>query len=327
MNSNMNPIYSIARGLLIAALVMSVLFSLASHSYAYAGNVPQRADTDVLKQCAFRLWQQINAARQNPLATAARLEIPEHIVRQTFSTQPWVLDRGLPPLAWNQSLHASASAHGRDMFNRVYYSYVSPEGVTYWDRIQATDYAPEDAGETLSALFFENFMPLEESFELIVNSMLRDELTGNPSVERNIFNPDFIEMGAAFYAESTPLLGDQPYVYLLVADFARPLEARAYAIGTYPLDCSVVMHPLLTGGWFQVRTAPATMQLPVGMFQVVVPHGGADFILVSENGLGAPVDYVTVVAPSDHQCVVPHMYATNANAVIALAHEVSQPQP
>lgn len=332
MNSNMNPntnlICIIARGLLITALVLSMLFSLASRSTATTREIPLRGDTDILKQCAFEFWQQVNAARQDPLAAAARLEVPEHIVRQTFATQPWILEQGLPPLAWNQALYASATAHGHDMFSRVYYSYVSPEGSTYWERMEDAGYAPVEAGETMLGLFFENFIPLERGFEMIMNAVLRDELTGHPSVERNIFNPDFVEMGVSFFAESVPLLGDQPYVYMFLADFARPREVRSYVIGSYPLDSSVLMHPLRTGGWFPVRAELNPEQLPAGMFQVELPYGGADFVLVSNYGLGAAVDSATIVEPyTDPYAPAAPVNTIPVNATIDLRPAAAQEQP
>ncbi len=324
MKPNTDFIYTIARGLLITALVLSMLFSLASRSTATTSDIPLRGDTDILKQCAFEFWQQVNAARQNPLATAARLEIPEHVVRQAFATQAWILDQGLPPLAWNQALYTAATAHGHDMFSRVFYDYVSPEGATYWDRMEDAEYHPEEAGETMLSLFFENFIPIERGFDMIVDAMLRDELTGNPSVERNIFNPDFVEMGAGFFAESVPPLGDQPYVYLLLADFARPREARSYVIGTYPLDSSVLMHPRRSGGWFPVREKSNSEQLPAGIFQVALPYGGADFVLVSNYGLGAAVDSATIANPPAGPDFNPFAPVMQVNTTIALQHEVAQ---
>lgn len=307
-------IYAIARGLLIAASTLALLFGLASNGRAdMPRDIPQRAASDILQECALEFWQRVNAARQDPLGTAARLEIPAATVRQVFATQEWVLEQGLPPLAWNHVLAHSATIHGRDMFERFYYDYVNPEGLTYWDRIEAAGYIPAEAGETINALFFENLIPVEEGLGILVDTMLRDELTGNPAVERNIFNPDFIEMGAGFFAESIPLLGEQPYAYLLLADFARTHEAPTYVIGTYPLDCSVVMRPTMTGGWFSVHSDLSPVQLPAGLFQVKLPYGGADFVLLTKHGLGAPVDYASV---ADEVTGSAQARSTNTNAAV-----------
>jgi hypothetical protein len=310
---NHNNTYYIARGLLTVALALSLLLSIASQGKSYTGEVPRQADSDILRQHAVQFWQRINAARQDPLAEAQRLEISEHVVRSAFATQEWVLDQGLPPLAWSDELAASASAHGRDMFNRVYYSYVSPEGSTYWDRIEATGYTPTEAGETMNAMFFENLIPVAEGLDILVDTILRDELSGNTSVERNIFSPAMTQVGAGFFAESIPLLGDQPYGYLLIADFASPQQAQSYVIGSYPEDCSVVMHPLISGGWFQVRSAEDTPDLPSGIFQIALPPGGADFVIVSNNGLGEAVGYTTVFPqPPAEENIAPNITVTIA---------------
>jgi hypothetical protein len=263
------------------------------HAAIFDG-VPQRAPSDILKERSFQFWQRINEARQNPLATAARLGVPEYALHQVFAGEEWILERGLPPLAWSDALTASAAAHGRDMFDRVYYSYVSPEGIGYWQRIEATGFVPAETGESMNALFFENLMPLDQAFDILVDIMLRDELSGNPSVERNIFSPDLTQVGVGFFAESISLLGDQPYVYLLMADFARPVTPQPSVIGTYPTDCAVWMQPIQTGGWFPVRAEENQPQLPAGMFQVPLAVGGAHFVLVDKNGLGDALSYVTV---------------------------------
>jgi hypothetical protein len=54
------------------------------------------------------------------------------------------------------------------------------------------------------------------------------------------------------------------------------------------------MHPLASGGWFQVRNIEDSVPLPGGMFQIPLTRGGADFVIISNNGLGEPVGYTTV---------------------------------
>lgn len=296
MSSNMNPIYSIARGLLIVALALSLLLSLASHGKCYTGDIPMRAASEILRQQAFEFWQQINIARQDPLAAAARLEIPEYVVRQTFADREWILEQGLPPLAWDNALATSAQAHGDDMFTRAYYSYVSPEGATYWDRIEDVGPAPEQAGETVNALFFENLISLEKASELLLHAILRDELTGNPSVECNIFSAELTRIGVGFLAGNTLLVEGQPYAYLLVADFARPYleDSQPCIIGTYPQGYGVILHPLVGKGWFKIEEISTLGFAPAGTFQVPYLAGGVDLILIDNYGMGMVAEIITL---------------------------------
>lgn len=288
-------IYAIARGLLIAASTLALLFGLASNGRAdMPRDIPQRAASDILQECALEFWQRVNAARQDPLGTAARLEIPAATVRQVFATQEWVLEQGLPPLAWNHVLAHSATIHGRDMFERFYYDYVNPEGLTYWDRIEAAGYIPAEAGETINALFFENLIPVEEGLGILVDTMLRDELAGNPAVERNIFNPDFTDVGISFTAGNALIVGDQPYVYLVLADFARHRQPqRPRIIGTYPEGYAIVVHPL-DGGWYQLHELQEVADPTAGTYQITLPVGGADLILIDNYGMGYVADIASL---------------------------------
>lgn len=204
----------------------------------------------------YLLWQRLNEARANPRATMTRLGIPEATVRAALGQDGWLLDQGLPPLAWNEQIRSAAEGHGRDMLSRVYYSYVSPEGRTLAHRLSMAGYAPLVEQETLGALVFSNPMALEAAVTILCDNMLRDELSGTPGVARNIFSPEFSEMGVALMAESVPLLAGQPYVYLLVADFSRPTEERRFAVGRIAPGTSLVLRSRATWQWEEVAILP-----------------------------------------------------------------------
>ena len=295
---NRNNTYSITRGLFTAVLALSLLLCISaqakSQAISYADDIPQRAENSILEQKAHDFWAQINAARRDPLAAAQRLGIPQEIVRQAFSGQEWILEQGLPPLAWNGSLTLSATAHTDDMFARGYYSYVTPENVTCQDRIEATGYAPANAGESMNALFFKNLIDLDTAFTLLLQATLRDELTGNPSVERNIFSPEFTDVGISFAAGKAPIIAGQPYGYLLLADFACSRQPRRpRVIVTCPQGYAVIVHPL-TGGWYQLHQLQEMADISAGVYQIVLPVGGADLILIDNYGMGYVAD-ITVV--------------------------------
>lgn len=261
-------------------LVISLVTGVMSVSVATATTaVPLRADSDLLQERALQFMLQVNAARRDPLAVVERLGLDEQQVREVFADDLSVLDQGLPPLAWNENLVDSTAAHGRDMFDRLYYDYVSPEGVTAEQRIIDAGYQPLDSGETMNALFFENYVALDTAFQALVDAMLRDELTG-ATVERNIFNPDFTELGVSFFAESISLLNDQPYVYLLVADFATPVEPQRHIIVEYDQNSRLLMRTAVGGTWIYPQT------LSSGVAQFICPDVTTELVVVDENGLG-----------------------------------------
>jgi hypothetical protein len=293
----LNIPYSIARGLITVALALSLLLSISNQARSQAGSytddIPLQVADKILQQKACEFWEQINAARRDPLATAQRLGVPEEVVRSAFSGQEWILEQGLPPLAWSGELALSAATHSDDMFARRYYSYVTPENATYWDRIEATGYEPASAGESMNALFFKNLVELDTAFTLLLNATLRDELSGNPSVERNIFSPDFTDVGISFTAGNALIVDDQPYVYLFLADFARhrqPQQPRI--IGTYPEGYAIVVHPL-DGGWHPLHQLQEVADPPTGTYQITLPVGGADLILIDNYGMGSVADIAT----------------------------------
>jgi len=275
-----NPISRIQLFRSIISLMLCLFVVVFAGTVAASGPVAPGAGDQLLQDRALQFMQQVNAARRDPLAAAEQLGIDLDLVRATFADSPWILDQGLPPLAWSHSLVLSSSAHGRDMFDRLYYSYVSPEGETVAQRIAAEGYQALYAGESMNALFFNNnYVPLDDAFRILVAAMLRDELSGETSVDRNIFSPDVTEIGVTLFAESLEQLDEQPYVYLLLADFAAPVDNHRYAIITHDPDSRVVFHAYEEDYW----TFPRLLR--PGYTQVLFPEGGGDAVLISDDGV------------------------------------------
>lgn len=272
---------------LCLALVVGIL-PLPVQAVAADEEIALRSDTQQLEDLAQQFWLRVNDARRDPLATVARLGLDEELVRDVFADQQWILDNGLQPLAWQQPLVDSALGHGRDMFTRLFYSYVTPDNVTVDQRIAATGYLAASTGETMNALFFENYIALDFSFDLLVDTMLRDELTGNPSVPRNIFSPEMTEMGATLFAESIEALEGQPLVYLLLADFAAPQNSRRYVIGECDASSVPLIKPFVSGLWSYVPL------LAPGLFQIPYPEGGAEFLVIIDYELRQISDPVSL---------------------------------
>lgn len=268
----------IALGLGLCGFGMST--SAAAANSADLAGIPLQADQQLLADYSLRFWQKINQARRAPLAEAARLGLDESTVRGVFGVAQWILDQGLPPLAWNENLLQSASAHGADMLARSYYGYDSPENIGPLQRIQNTGYQPAQADETISALFFNNFVDFDFAVTQLLDSMIRDELNGTRA-SRSFFDPALTETGVAFFAQTADLQPELPYVYLFVADFAAPIVPRRFVIIENTPGHAVAMKEFRIRGW-KYLTA-----LRAGVYQVAEPEDGALFIAIANAGLGA----------------------------------------
>lgn len=274
-------------------LILLFLLAVLTPLQALAMDQPVASDSsrqELLDLQGYLLWQRLNQARSNPLAVVTRLGIPLEQARAALGDDAWLLDSGLPPLAWNTQLVSSASGHGRDMFARLYYSYVTPEGLGVMERVAATGYQAAFENETLAALFFGAYVDVALAVDFMVDTMLRDELTGVAGVRRNIFSPEPTEVGAAFFAETVPVLAANPYVYLFVVDFAAPLVPRSFLVGVADCATQVMSQSYYTGMW---DVLPA---LPGGGFQGPLPTGGVEVYAWDATGA-----LITVVPIYDDQ--------------------------
>jgi len=233
----------------------------------------------VLAVQKYLFWQQVNAARRNPLAVVERLGLPLAHVQRVLGADSWILEQGLPPLAWNDQLNLAASFHGRDMIDEVYYDHISLEGLDVQQRAEKVGYQAEIADETLGLLIFDRYVEYDRAIEALVDNMLRDELVGTVGVWRNIFSPEYTEVGISFFAENLPSLAGQPYVYLLVVDFAQPVEQKSFVVGVVDTDCRLAVQQLDTGFWDFLP------QLPQGGFQFALPQGGVRLLAFDEQNI------------------------------------------
>ncbi|MCK4390587.1 MAG: hypothetical protein KAV83_10175 [Desulfobacterales bacterium] len=164
--------------------------------------------------------QLINQARENPLAVASSLGMDTDQILEDIPDLQDILREGLPPLIFNDNLYAAASAHTGDMLENGYFSYVSLDGRTYYDRIVESGYDPVATGESLGMLGFTNFIAPGEAVDLIFENIFRDELNPARTEKRNILDPDLEEVGIAFGPGTFRAGGFLFNVYLVTCDFA-----------------------------------------------------------------------------------------------------------
>ena len=207
---------------LLALLLMMLLSPFMVQAAAAAGETAAQAEWQAsVAMQKYLIWQQINEARSNPLEVLERLEIPLEQAQAVFGEDSVALIDGLPPLAWNGQLDQAAAQHARDMINNVFYSHTSQDGSSPTERIAETGYQAVTDDETLGALLFLNPVELERGVALLLDNIMRGELTGAAGVSRNVFSTELTEVAVSFNAEILPTLFDQPFVYLLVVDFAK----------------------------------------------------------------------------------------------------------
>lgn len=199
--------------------------------------VPNQGLAQVEQGAALVLWRMINQARAHPIDTIRSLGIDEAAARQALGDDQWIIDKGLPPVAWNDELSQAALGHGNDMIAHLYYSSVGLDGSTPVDRIRAAGYAPVSEGELLGALAFAGYIDATEAAKIVFQNWVRDEFNPLREGQKHIFNPEFKEMGAAFIGAILHL--DQeipPNVFVAVADFGEPEEIRNYLLGNVYRD-------------------------------------------------------------------------------------------
>jgi uncharacterized protein YkwD len=227
----------------------------------------------------------INDTRKAPLDALVDTGLDTATVQANMGTEAWTLDQGLPPLAWNSDLYASALAHANDMIANLYYSYNSQNGDTVENRIEATGFQFLSAGESLGILSFDNYIEPMNAAKIIFDNILIYEM-GNSilSSDRNILNPDWTETGIVFVSIVADLGLNVPVnIYLVVADFARPVYPRSFIIGNLSVKTSDYpefkaentlpgMDLVLRRG-LSARTNVRKVSGTLGFFQFEMPFG------------------------------------------------------
>jgi uncharacterized protein YkwD len=120
-------------------------------------------------------WQQAGKAVLDEV-NEARTE-PRRCGNESFDAAP--------PLRWNQQLGETALIHSRDMGEKNYFSHQGRDGSQAGDRARHQGYNWQRIGENIAAG--------QGAAEQAVAGWL-----ASPGHCKNIMNPDFTEMGAAY---------------------------------------------------------------------------------------------------------------------------------
>ena len=289
------------------ALLASASDLFAGSSYVYLLVVdcarpvaPAQAD---LHAQGFLLWQRLNEARANPRAVLARLGLPEEQVRAVLGEEAWLLDAGLPPLAWSEALHASALGRGYRLQANFAEPLVVPDPRTLKERLAASGCAAERAGSAelyrLSNRRLETAAERAAELALLLDRQLRDELTGQG--RRRIFSPLFSEVGlsalqisAALHPEAAEPGSLWPDIYQVVVDFAQPLAPRPQAVARVASGMGLLIEAHADGSFLEKE------ELAPGLFQFALPEGGFSLTLLDSEGNPASVPQAFYPEPGEN---------------------------
>jgi hypothetical protein len=201
----------------------------------------------------------INAARKDPLGTAATLGMDPAKIVADFPELADILTNGLPELVFDERLYRSAQKHTADMLANSYYAYESSDGRTLWHRMNDEGYAAIFSGESLGLLFFNNFISPETAVGRIFANMYRDELDPAGSGSRNILNPDAQDIGASIGGGIYKFNGYTGNVYLATCDFGATPE-------TYELQVINLINQV------RANPGPVLAELGIGINEADFPE-------------------------------------------------------
>lgn len=171
-----------------------------------------------------KMYEWINEARSDPMRYVHKFKIDEERARQALGERQWVLDQedGLSRVPLSDILSSSADSHNRDMLEKLYFSYDSPDGRTPAQRMTEHGCFAEIKGEIIGAIVLYMYIDPQAAALALFEYIVKDELNPDTLTEINIFNPELSEFGVSFLAgQITIVPGTIANVYLVVADFAH----------------------------------------------------------------------------------------------------------
>jgi len=205
------------RSILIPISIIALLLGLCAGS--------AHADGGALAAGEAVLFELINQARENPLATARSLGMDAEKIVADFPDMYEILANGLPPLALSGELRAAAAARTDSMVKERCYSGESPDGRTLGRRIADAGYVAVETGESLGIVAFANFIEPEAAARLLFEEMFRGELDPGRTEPRNILNPDLEETGIALGTGTLSLERLSYNIYVVTCDFGAAPDA------------------------------------------------------------------------------------------------------
>ncbi|GEM_PF-613284 len=179
------------------------------------------------------IWRLINDVRHDPVKSLSALGIDIDAMRTHLGNDSFILDRTLPPLAFNFDLFDSAEAHNKDMINSGYLNYTGSGNATpLVFRILLSGYDAVKVGESIGALTFDTYKDPFDSAKIIFANMIKDELLADYPRNYRIFSDLYTEIGIAMRTGYFSFNNSAPKrAYVVTMDFGMPVQKRYYVIG------------------------------------------------------------------------------------------------
>ncbi len=166
--------------------------------------------------------QKINDFRAKPLEMAKILGLSEEEIYFLWQIDFSLLYQGENPLILNEALCQAAKATLEDMFEKLYFAHVSPEGLTPRDRVMQCGYQPIMVAESLAFIAFENYLSPEEAANIVLDWLFRNALLRKDREGAPFLFPVYQDLGLALAAGQIDFEGKQYNFYLFCFLFGVP---------------------------------------------------------------------------------------------------------
>jgi uncharacterized protein YkwD len=178
------------------------------------------------------LYHSINSARLNPGQGLESVGVSfDDAVASIGKENAWKLIIGLPPLAWNSTLHNVSRAQQIGGVKALEVtddtSFNVTDSVYFLDR---NEYQAVVASEVRLSFYDDNpnLTPVQAAAKLFEQLLASETINGQKGII-NIFNESSTEIGTAI--EYTTVTGMPGYRWSAVIEFARPVLERQHVVG------------------------------------------------------------------------------------------------
>ena len=168
----------------------------------------------------------INQARSDISGEAVNLGMNLEAMNESVGPDIMSIpDSGLALLALNPILSMAAQAHVDDMKSRLYYSVVSPDGLTVEDLARDFDYQPALVTENLGALAFVTFISSTEAVGFMLDKIISDALQSfSRGEDPSLFDTVFRDVGVGLAGFQWEFDGTVYNIYVMSVVFGLSAE-------------------------------------------------------------------------------------------------------
>jgi uncharacterized protein YkwD len=232
------------------------------------------------------MLEMINRGRANPTQEALNfgIDLNEGLAPGTISPA------AKQPLAPNQALLNAIRGHLQDMLANNFFSHTGSDGRSPWDRIAAAGYSGFTLGENLAWQGTTGVPNLKQFVETMYKNLFVDSSVAGRGHRLNLLNDNFKEVGSGvasgpFQGFNSVLVGQDFGAHagdsFLTGVVYNDLGATGvYAMGEEFSGANVTATNNDTGDVFTTTTGTSggySLQLPAGMYTVVISGDGPDF--------------------------------------------------